>query len=80
MNSTFSPHYIVLGIFAVAGLVALLASTFNWNWFFNSRNARSIIQGMGRKRARILYGALGLILIGLALFFYIQTRNALLNV
>lgn len=77
MHNEFSPHYIVLGIFAIAGLVAVLASTFNWEWFFSSRNAQSIIKGMGRKRARILYGVFGLILIGLAFFFFIQTKNAL---
>ena len=28
-------HYLIQGIFAVVGLLAILASLFNWNWFFS---------------------------------------------
>ncbi|KAA6326917.1 hypothetical protein EZS27_015997 [termite gut metagenome] len=60
------PQYIVQIIFIVAGLIALLASVFNWNWFFNAQNTRFIVQNVGRGRARLLYGVLGVILIGIA--------------
>lgn len=30
-----APQYFVQGIFATAGLIALLASILNWNWFFH---------------------------------------------
>ena len=33
-------QYIVQGIFALAGIISLLASLLNWNWFFTTRNAR----------------------------------------
>ena len=33
-------QYIVQGIFAVAGIIALLAAILNWNWFFTARNTQ----------------------------------------
>lgn len=59
MNS----QYIVQGIFLTAGIVSLSASVCNWNWFFNARNMRFIVQNAGRNRARWFYGVLGVILI-----------------
>lgn len=70
-------QYIVQGIFALAGTVALLASLFNWEWFFSTRNAQSIVRGAGRRRARLFYALLGMLLIGMAVFFFIETRAAL---
>ncbi|NCC09548.1 MAG: hypothetical protein EOM31_03430 [Bacteroidia bacterium] len=69
-------QYIVQLIFGLAGLTALLASLLNWNWFFSTRNAQSIMANVGRKRARLFYGILGVIIIGMALFFFIATRQA----
>ncbi|KAA6327519.1 hypothetical protein EZS27_023500 [termite gut metagenome] len=62
-----TPQYIVQLIFIVAGLIALLASAFDWNWFFNAQNTRFIVQNVGRARARLLYGVLGVVLIGIAI-------------
>ena len=38
-------QYIVQGIFALAGIISLLASLLNWNWFFTTRNAQTIVNG-----------------------------------
>ncbi|MDR0961237.1 MAG: immunity 17 family protein [Mediterranea sp.] len=65
-------HYLIQGIFLLAGLTALLAALGNWNWFFNSRNAAFIVNNVGRPRARLFYGVLGVILIVMAVFFYLQ--------
>ncbi len=70
-------QYVVQAIFALAGIISLLAALFNWNWFFTARNAQSIVRNVGRKRARLFYGVLGIILIGMALFFFLETRKAL---
>lgn len=56
-------QYIVQGIFLTAGLVSLTASVCNWDWFFNARNMRFIVQNVGRNRARLFYGLLGVLLI-----------------
>ena len=61
-----APQYFVQGIFATAGLIALLASILNWNWFFTAQNAQLIVRNVGRGRARLFYGLLGVIMIGMA--------------
>ena len=66
-------QYIVQGIFALAGIVSLLASLLNWDWFFTTRNAQTIVRNVGRNRARIL----GIIIIGMAVFFFVETRKAI---
>lgn len=64
-----NPQYFVQGIFAVAGIVAILAAALNWDWFFNAQNAQLIVRNVGRKRARLFYGVLGIILLGMSFFF-----------
>lgn len=71
------PHYFVQGLFVVTGIIALLASLLNWDWFFKARNTQIIVRNVGRPRARLFYGVLGLILIGMAIFFYIETLKAI---
>ena len=71
-------QYIVQGIFALAGITSLLASLLNWNWFFTTRNAQTIVRNVGRGRARLFYGILGVIIIGMAVFFFVETRKAIL--
>ena len=44
-------QYIVQGIFAVAGIIALLAAILDWNWFFTARNTQFIVQNVGRRQA-----------------------------
>ena len=67
-----TPQYFVQGIFATAGLIALLASILNWNWFFTAQNAQLIVRNVGRGRARLFYGLLGVIMIGMAVFFFLH--------
>ena len=67
-----APQYFVQGIFATAGLIALLASILNWNWFFTAQNAQLIVRNVGRGRARLFYGLLGVIMIGMAVFFFLN--------
>ena len=69
-----APQYFVQGIFATAGLIALLASILNWNWFFAAQNAQLIVRNVGRRRARLFYGLLGVIMIGMAVFFFLNTQ------
>ena len=70
-------QYIVQAIFALAGITSLLASLLNWNWFFTTRNAQTIVRNVGRGRARLFYGILGVIIIGMAVFFFVETRKAM---
>lgn len=69
-----APHYFIQGLFAIAGVIALLASLFNWKWFFEAQNSQFIVRNVGRNRARFFYGTLGILLIGMAVFFYYNTK------
>lgn len=69
-------QYIIQGIFALTGIIALLAALMDWNWFFTARNTQFIVQNVGRRQARWFYGVLGLILICTAVFFYLNTPAA----
>ena len=62
-------QYIVQGIFAVAGIISLLAAILDWEWFFTARNTQFAVKSVGRKRARLFYGVLGVILIGICLLY-----------
>lgn len=72
-------HYFVQAIFAFMGAIALFAALFNWDWFFTSRNARLLVPITNRLRARLFYGFLGVVLMGMAMFFFVSTRQEMLK-
>ena len=67
-------HYIIPGIFVVVGLLAILASIFNWDWFFQSQNTQFIVHNVGRKQARMFYALLGLLMIATAVYFFWEVQ------
>ena len=70
-------HYFIQGIFAIVGLLAILASLFNWDWFFLSQNTQAIVRNVGRGRARLFYAVLGLLMIATAVYFFLEVQSAL---
>ncbi|WP_300704282.1 immunity 17 family protein [Bacteroides sp.] len=66
-------QYVIQGIFVFAGVISLLAALLDWNWFFTAHNTQFIVRNVGRKQARWFYGVLGIILIGTAVFFFLNT-------
>ena len=68
-------HYIIQGIFVVVGLLAILASLFNWDWFFKAHNTQAIVRNVGRNRARLFYAFLVLLMIGTAVYFYMEIQK-----
>ena len=68
-------HYLIQGIFAIVGLLAILASLFNWDWFFNSQNTQFIVKNVGRKQARLFYALLGILMIATAIYFYTEVSK-----
>ena len=63
-------QYIIQGIFVVAGIIALLAAILDWDWFFTAQNTQFVVRNVGRRQARWFYGILGMILIGMSVFFF----------
>ena len=70
-------HYLIQGIFALVGLLAILASAFNWDWFFQSHNTQFIVKNVGRKQARFFYAILGLLMIATAVYFFMEVQQAI---
>ena len=70
-------HYLIQGIFAIVGLLAILASLFNWDWFFQSQYTQAIVRNVGRNRARLFYAVLGLLMIATAVNFFLEVQSAL---
>ena len=66
-------HNIVQLIFLSAGIVSFAASFFNWDWFFTTDNASFLVKRLGRSGARLTYGAIGLMFIVAAVYFYHKT-------
>ena len=68
-------HNIVQGIFLLTGLIALIASLLNRDWFFTADNSRFIVKKFGRNGARWVYGIIGLLLIVAAIYFFFQVER-----
>lgn len=75
-----APHYFIISLFALSGIVALLAAVLDWDWFFTAQNTRFIVSRLGRRRARWCYGVLGVVLMAMAVLFFYEMRKAGLTV
>ena len=70
------PQYFVQSLFALAGILSLLAAVLDWDWFFTAQNTQFIVRSLGRRRARWFYGVLDVVLMVMAGFFFFQTGQA----
>ena len=68
-------HNIVQLIFLLAGIVSLLASLLDWDWFFTTENASFLVKRFGRNGARWTYGTIGAIFIFAAVYFYYHIKG-----
>lgn len=68
-------HNFVQVIFLLTGLVALLASLFDWDWFFTADNASFLVKRLGRNGARWTYGTIGALFIAAAIFFFFRIEG-----
>ena len=68
-------HSVVQFIFLLAGIVSLLASLFDWEWFFTADNASFLVKRLGRNGARLAYGTMGLMFIAVAIYFHCSINS-----
>lgn len=68
-------HHIIQAIFLLAGLTSLLASLFDWEWFFTTENTRYLVKKFKRKGARWIYGTVGVLFIVAAIYFFFQIKG-----
>lgn len=62
------PVLIVI-ILVIAGLTCIGGAWFQWPWFMTADNARPFVEFVGRTRARLAYGLLGLAFLGCGILF-----------
>ena len=68
-------HHIIQAIFLLAGIISLLASILDWEWFFTAENTRYLVKRFKRKGARWIYGTIGMLFIAAAIYFFIQIKS-----
>lgn len=59
-------------IFAILGVLSIMAATFNFKWFFTSENGRLFVNLLGKKGARAFYGIVGVLILCMAYYLYSQ--------
>ena len=59
---------IALGIIFLIGLIMILAAIFNWNLFLQNKKTNLLTERLGQKKARIVYGCIGLLVILMGIF------------
>ena len=55
--------WFICGVFAVTGLLSVLAAVFNWVWVFQTSAARMLTGKLPRRYARIIYFVLGCLIL-----------------
>lgn len=68
-------HYIIQSVFVSLGILSVMASAFNWEWFFTADSSRFIVRTLGRKKSRIFYALLGLTMIAVGVLFFLSVRK-----
>lgn len=69
-------HFFIQCIFILTGVITLLAALCDSDWFFKSHHTQIVVVKLGRNWARLLYGSLSVILILLAIYFFLATCEA----
>ncbi len=65
--SIATASYILASLFAIGGGLSLLAAIANWDWFFSSESVRMFTWSLSRSWQRIIYAALGIAIIAMAI-------------
>ncbi len=63
---------VVTVVFAFSGILAILASLMNWDWFFNTRNARMLVGRCSRRTARVVYFIIGLLILAMVAAIHLR--------
>lgn len=64
-EDTMAPtqYWLIVGFLLVGGLFSILGGWMDWDFFMENRKAKRLVALIGRKGARIFYGALGAALV-----------------
>lgn len=56
---------VLIALFSLSGVLALVASVLNLDWFFKARNARLLTGKMSRRTARLVYFIIGALILAM---------------
>lgn len=73
-------HYIIQSVFVLVGILSIMASIFNWEWFFTAHNSQFIVRNLGRNWARIFYALLGIGMIAAGVYFFLSVQETLADI
>ena len=59
-------------VFSVSGLLAVAAALMNWDWFFNTSNARMLVGRLRRSTARLVYLIAGLLILAMVVVMHLR--------
>ncbi len=59
-------------VFAFSGILAIVASLMNWDWFFNTRNARMLVGRCSRRTARLVYFVIGVLILAMVAAMHLR--------
>ncbi len=59
----------------IAGLITLVGAVMNWEGMYRSRRAKGIVSVFGLQGARIVYGIVGVFIMGAAIIGYFGFFN-----
>lgn len=64
---------IIFALVAIAsGIFSIVGSVKDLDVFFTNRRAKLFVKILGRKGARVFYGLLGIVLIGIGVFLFLE--------
>lgn len=67
--------YFMVGIFLLSGGLSVVASLRNWDWFFNSQNARMLTGRFSRRTARWIYFVAGVLILSMAAWIVLKSHH-----
>ncbi len=63
---------IISVVFSFSGILAIVASLMNWDWFFNTRNARMLVGRCSRRTARLVYFIIGVLILAMVAAMHLR--------
>lgn len=62
---------IISVVFSFSGILAIVASLMNWDWFF-TRNARMLVGRCSRRTARLVYFVIGVLILSMVAAMHLR--------
>ncbi len=72
MDGNQAGAIVISVVFTLSGILAILAALMNWDWFFNTRNARMLVGRCSRRTARLVYFVIGVLILAMVAAMHLR--------